>query len=129
MLKALFAMSNEELARIRGMIARLEQIPEAKRKKMAEDLERATSENPEERQKFMQEMRSRFEKRRQNLLNRYYATLPEEQARREAKEFLKMPKHEQMKYMENVRKKLGLPPRPQHRKRHEAGEKASEKAD
>lgn len=118
MLKTLFAMSNKELARLRGIIAHLEQIPEAKRKKMAEDLERATSEDAAKRQKFMQEMRSRFEARRKNLLARYYATLPKEQAEAEAEAFLKMSKHEQMKYIEGVRQKLGLPAQPRRGKMH-----------
>lgn len=110
-------MSNKELARIREMITRLENTPEDKRKKMAEDLERATSDDPAVRQKFMDEMRSRFEARRKNLLERYYTTLPPEQAKKEAEAFLKMSKREQFEYMKNVREKLGIPPPPDKRNR------------
>lgn len=116
MLRTLFSMSNKELARIREMITRLEHTPEAKRKKMAEDLERATSDDPAVRQKFMDEMRSRFEARRKNLLERYYSTLPPDQAKKEAEAFLKMSKREQFEYMRNVREKLGIPPPPDKKK-------------
>lgn len=120
MLRILFSMSNKELARIREMITRLEQMPETKRKKMAEDLARATSDDPAIRQKFMDEMRSRFEARRKNLLERYYSTLPPERAKKEADAFLKMSKREQFEYMRNVREALGIPPPPdkKNRKKH-----------
>lgn len=110
MLKTLFLMSDKDLARMRKLISRLERTPEAKRRKMAEDLDRATSGKPEVQQKFMEDMRRRFETRRKNLLERYYATLPEEQAKAEAAAFLKMSRREQFEYMNAVREKLGLPP-------------------
>lgn len=109
MLKTLFLMSDKELARMRELITRLEQMPVAKRRKMAEALERAGSDNPAEREKLMEEMRHRFEARRKNLLERYYATLPEDKAKAEAEAFLKMSRREQFEYMNAVRKKLGLP--------------------
>lgn len=123
MLKTLFSMSDKELARIRDLIARLERTPENKRKEMARDLERATSDDPEVREKFMTEMRRRYEERRNNLLARYYATLPEAQAKAEAEAFLKMSKREQFDYLRGVREKLGLP-KPEKGKR-----RGSEKKD
>ncbi len=122
MLKTLFLMSDKELARMRELITKLEQTPVAKRRKMAEALERAGSDNPAEREKLMEEMRHRFEARRKNLLERYYATLPEDQAKAEAEAFLKMSRREQFEYMSAVRKKLGiLPP-------HRNGERTPEPA-
>ena len=109
MLKTLFLMSDKELARMRELITKLEQLPVAKRRKMAETLERAGSDNPAEREKLMEEMRHRFEARRKNLLERYYATLPEDEAKAEAEAFLKMTRREQFEYMNAVREKLGLP--------------------
>ncbi|MBR5622480.1 MAG: hypothetical protein IKW49_04775 [Opitutales bacterium] len=109
MLKTLFLMSDKELARMRELITKLEQTPVAKRRKMAEALERAGSDNPAEREKLMEEMRHRFESRRKNLLERYYATLPEDKAKAEAEAFLKMTRREQFEYMNTVREKLGLP--------------------
>lgn len=109
MLKTLFSMSDKELARMRELISRLERTPEAKRREMARDLDRATSDNAEDREKFMADMRSRFESRRKNLLERYYATLPEAQAKAEAEAFLKMSKREQFEYLQDVRDKLGFP--------------------
>lgn len=110
MLKTLFLMSDKELARMRELITKLERTPEAKRRKMAEDLERATSDDPSVQQKFMDEMRRRFETRRKNLLERYYATLPEKQAKAEAEAFLKMSRREKFEYMNAIRAKLGMPP-------------------
>lgn len=118
MLKALFLMSDQELARMRKLIERLEQTPEAQRQKMAKDLERAVADKPEGQQKFMEGMRRRFEARRQNLLERYYATLPEEQAKNEAEAFLKMSRREQFEYLNVVREKLGLPPPRRNGKKH-----------
>ena len=71
MLKTLFSMSDAELARIRELITRLERTPESRRREMARDLECATSEDPETREKFMTEMRRRYDERRRNLLARY----------------------------------------------------------
>lgn len=127
MLKTLFLMSDKELARMRELITRLERTPAEKRKKMAEDLDRMTSDNPDARQKFMEAMQHRFEQRRQNLLERYYATLPEDRAKAEAEAFLKMSRREQFEYMNAVREKLGLPPPRRHGDRHKNRENRLEK--
>lgn len=116
MLKTLFLMSDKELARMRELITKLERTPVAKRRQMAENLERANSADPEIRRKFMENMHRRFEERRKNLLERYYATLPQEQAKAEAEAFLKMSRHEQFEYMKSVREKLGIPPPRRERK-------------
>lgn len=123
MLKTLFSMSDEELARIRELITRLERTPESTRRAMARDLENATSKDPETREKFMTEMRRRYDERRRNLLARYYATLPEAQAQAEAEAFLKMSKREQFDYLRDVREKLGLP-KPEAGKRRGPDKKA-----
>ncbi|MGN0834786.1 MAG: hypothetical protein ACI4QA_03030 [Candidatus Spyradosoma sp.] len=117
MLKTLFSMSDKELARIRELITRLERTPENRRREMARDLESATSDDPEVREKFMTEMRRRYDERRRNLLARYYATLPEDQAKAEAEAFLKMSRREQFDYLRGVREKLGMPkPEPGRRR-------------
>ena len=123
MLKTLFSMSDAELARIRELITRLERTPESRRREMARDLECATSEDPETREKFMTEMRRRYDERRRNLLARYYATLPEDRAKAEAEAFLKMSRREQFDYLREVREKLGLP-KPEAGKRRGADKKA-----
>lgn len=111
MLKALFLMSDKELSHMRELITKLERMPEEKRRKMAEDLDRATSGNPAAQQKVIDEMRHNFERRQNNLLERYYATLPKDRAKAEAEAFLKMSRREKFEYMISVREKLGLPPR------------------
>ncbi len=108
MMKSLFSMSNEQLTRVRETIERLERTPLQKRKEMAEDLEKANSDDPAVRQKFMEEMRERFERDINNLLSRYYASLPEDQAKTEAEAFLKMSKNEKREYVMKVREKLGM---------------------
>ena len=124
MLKTLFLMSDKELARMRELITKLERTPEAKRREMAENLERANSDDPNVRREFMETMRRRFEARRKNLLARYYATLPQEQAKSEAEAFLKMSRHEQFEYIKSVREKLGLPPHPRKEKKAEVNKAA-----
>ncbi|MCD8284273.1 MAG: hypothetical protein LUD39_00720 [Opitutae bacterium] len=108
MMQALFSMSDEQLARMRGAIEHIERTPIKKRKQMAEDLARATSDDPAVRQKFVEEMRERFEREINSLLAKYYASIPEEQAKEEAAAFLKMSKKEQRAYVMKVREKLGI---------------------
>lgn len=117
LLKSLLSMSDAELKRLRGFIQHLERVPPEKRRQMARDLDRATSDmTPEERAAYTKELRERFRKSQENLLARYYSTLPQEQADAERKKFLSLDHKGRRLYIFEVRKKLGCavpPPPPQ----------------
>lgn len=112
MLKTLFLMPDRELARLRHLIDNLEKMPFEKRIKMAERLEQTMNASPEERKKMMVENRERFRKMQQNLLERYYATLPAEKVDAEREKFLKLSREEKHHYLQEIREKLGIPPPP-----------------
>lgn len=110
LLKSLLSMSDAELKRLRGFIQHLERMPPEKRRQMARDLERAAADmTPEERAAYTKELRERFRKNQENLLARYYATLPQEQADAERKKFLSLDHKGRRLYIFEVRKKLGCP--------------------
>lgn len=118
MLKKLFLMSDKELRRLREFIQHLEKMPPEYRRQMAEDLERAAVvKTPEQRKAFEKHMRERFRKNRENLLSRYYATLPPEEADAERKKFLSLSREERREYISQVRETLGYPPLPEKRRR------------
>lgn len=113
MLKRLFLMKNEELHRLGEFIRRLEKMPPERRRQMAEDLERAASvKTPEQRRAFEKDMRERFRRERSDLLARYFATLPPEQADAERKKFLSLDRKDRRAYIAEVRRKLGYEPFP-----------------
>ena len=113
MLKRLFLMKNEELHRLGEFIRRLEKIPPERRRQMAEDLERAASvKTPEQRRAFEKDMRERFRRERSDLLARYFAALPPEQADAERKKFLSLDRKARRAYIADVRRKLGYEPFP-----------------
>lgn len=116
LLKSLFSMSDKDLKRLREFILCVEKTPPEKRRQMARDLERWSADmTPEQRAAKMKEMRERFRKNQENLLVRYYATLPAEQAEAERAKFLSLDHKQRRAYIFEVRKKLGygdLPPPP-----------------
>lgn len=129
LLKTLFSMSDAELRRLRGFIQFLEKLSPEKKKRMAADFARATSDmSPEERKAYFKEMRERFRRNQENLLERYYATLLPEQADAERKKFLSLGKNERRAYLFDVRKKLGYaPPPPPLRENPPKGERPRER--
>ena len=108
MLKTLFLMSDDELARLRQMISRLEKTPPERRKRMAADLDRAMKATPEERRKMMSEAHERFRRAQENLLERHYATLSEKDANAEREKFLKLDREGKRKYIREIRAKLDV---------------------
>ncbi len=116
MIKRLFLMKNEDLQRLGEFIRRLEKMPPERRKQMAEDFERAVSvKTPEQRKAFEKEMRERFHREHSNLLERYFSSLPPEQADVERKKFLSLDRKARRAYLAEVRRKLGygeVPPPP-----------------
>lgn len=120
LLKSLFTMSETELRRLREFIQHLEKMPPERRRQMAEDLDRASSDmTPEQRKAYLKDVRARFRKNQENLLARYYSTLAPEQANAERKKFLAMNPRERRAYLSEVRKKLGYAPLPPPRERGE----------
>lgn len=113
MLKRLFLMKDEELRRLCEFIRRLEKMPPERRKQIAEDFERVASvKTPEQRRAFEKDMRERFHRERSNLLARYFAALPPEQADAERKKFLSLDRKARRTYIAEVRRKLGYEPVP-----------------
>lgn len=82
-----------------------------RRRQMAADLDRAASEmTAEKRALFEKEMRERFRRSQENLLDRYFSTLSPEQAEIERKKILALDKKARREYLMAVREKLGLAP-------------------
>lgn len=113
LMRSLFLLSDAQLHRLGEFIRRLEKMPPERRRQMAEDLERASAEmTPEKRAAYEKEMRERFRRAQENLLERYFSTLPPEQADAERKKFLGLDRKARREYIMGVREKLGLPPLP-----------------
>lgn len=113
LMRSLFLLSDAQLHRLGDFIRRLEKMPPERRRQMAEDLERASAEmTPEKRAAYEKEMRERFRRAQENLLERYFSTLSPEQADAERKKFLGLDRKARREYIMGVREKLGLPPLP-----------------
>ena len=118
LMRSLFLLSDAQLHRLGDFIRHLEKMPPERRRKMAEDLERASAEmTPEKRAAYEKEMRERFRRSQENLLERYFSTLSPEQADAERKKFLGLDRKARREYLMGVREKLGLPPVPPPEKR------------
>ena len=110
-MRSLFLLSSAQLHRLGEFVRHLEKMSPERRRQMAEDLDRAASEmTPEKRALFEKEMRERFRRSQENLLDRYYSTLSQEQADAERKKFLSLDRKARREYLMAVREKLGLPP-------------------
>lgn len=113
LMRSLFLLSDAQLHRLGDFIRRLEKMPRERRRQMAEDLERVSAETtPEKRAAYEKEMRERFRRAQENLLDRYFSTLSPEQADAEREKFLGLDRKARREYIMGVREKLGLPPLP-----------------
>lgn len=111
LMRSLFLLSSAQLHRLGEFVRHLEKMSPERRRQMAEDLDRAASEmTAEKRALFEKEMRERFRRSQENLLDRYYSTLSPEQADAERKKFLELDRKARREYLMAVREKLGLPP-------------------
>lgn len=111
LMRSLFLLSNAQLHRLGEFVRHLEKMSPERRRQMAADLDRAASEMPaEKRALFEKEMRERFRRSQENLLDRYFSTLSPEQADIEREKFLALDKKARREYLMAVREKLGLAP-------------------
>ena len=135
LIRSVFMMSDSELRTLRTLIERLERIPAEHRRRLAEDLARASSEmTDEQRETYMRDVRNRFRRTQNNLLARHFAELPPDEADAERKKFLALDGAGRRQYLSDVREKMGyapLPPSARDRRPGEASESAevSTKAD
>jgi hypothetical protein len=134
----LLSMNDEQLARSRQVIEKVEKLSPEKRAELRKSLEGLRDATPAEREKIAVEMREKFgiccdefrnkeanpgergksgeEARRgghRNLLEKHWATIAPDAARAEREKFLSMPRDQKVAYVKSLREKYGLPAEPE----------------
>ncbi len=139
-LHRLLSMSDEQLARSRQLIEKVEKLSPAERESLRTRLNEMRHATPEQREAFAAELRGRLgvsgEEVRmkepgkpakpgepkppeggprgpvRNLLDKHFATMPPDQAKAEREKFLALPREEKIAYLSALREKYGLGPKP-----------------
>ena len=123
-LHRLLALSDEQLARSRELIVKVEKLSADERAALRKRIDGLRDATPEARAEFSKEMREKlglsaddFRPKDgsgqrapvRNLLDKHFATLTPEQAKAEREKFLAMPREEKLAYLKALREKYGLP--------------------
>lgn len=123
-LHRLLSLSDEQLARSRTVIEKVEKLTPAERADLRKRIDTLRDATPEARLAFAAEMREKLglnpddfhpkaggEHRSpvRNLVEKHFSTLTPEQAKAERAKFLAMSREEKIAYLKSLREKYGLP--------------------
>lgn len=123
-LRRLLAMSDDQLARSRSLIGKVENLSSTERAALLKRIDGLRDATPEARAEFAKEMREKLglnaadfrpkdgsgqRGQVRNLLDKHCAAMAPEAAKAEREKFLAMPREEKVAYLKALREKYGLP--------------------
>ena len=127
-LHRLLALSDEQLARSRELIVKVEKLSADERAALRKRIDGLRDATPEARAEFSKEMREKLglsaddfrpkdgsgqRGQVRNLLDKHCAGMPPEKAKAEREKFIAMPREGKLAYLKALREKYGLPEQPE----------------
>lgn len=108
----LSSLSPEKLASLRRSIEHLEKMSPEEKAQLRKNLEELRSANDKDREKFVGEAREREGRANNNILLRYWRSMPPEKAKEEQEKFKKMDVSARRTYVMEIREKMPQRPSP-----------------